>query len=727
LLVAPPQDDDDLTLEAIALARARRRRRRSTHRGALVAVSAVFVAVVVALTTGAVFTGRAVLNGNCSLQDLRPISLGENSFMFSGDGSLLGVIPSTRNRQPLKLGSISPWLPKATVAIEDRRFYEHGGLDYQGILRAAIADLKAGRIVEGGSTITQELVRNLYIGSNQRTLSRKLKEACLALKLSKIWSKKQILAAYVNEVFYGQHAYGAEAAAQTFFSTRAKKLTLAQSALLAGLAQAPSDYDPLLHPEAAIDRRNDVLRAMLESGSITTQQYRQAVAAPLGLRPGRLYSEIRHPNFFGYAEQQLVDRFGSKRVEEGGLRVRTTIDPKLQAAARTALASVLREKTDPAAALVSIDTATGAIKAMVNYLPSGQNLTFNLATQGHRQAGSAFKPFTLATAINEGDSVYSSLSGPPQLTIPDPRCDFNGEHWDVHNSADEEAGTMNLLDATANSVNTIFAQLVVDVGPENVVTTAHKMGIESPLQPVCSITLGTQAVTPLEMTDAYATLAARGIHHDPQALALVRSPEGKVLGRLEDKGERAIPQNTADLVSYALMGVVQHGTGTAAALYDRTVAGKTGTAENYQDAWFCGYVPQVATCVWVGYPHVEKPLVGIEGLSAVFGGTLPAEIWRNFMSVATKPLPVVSFPYPTSFGSRYVRGTGYSYSTTPSYTPYTAPSTTGTTPQSSTPTATQPRQTPASPPPVVTTPPVDTTTVPTQTPPQEQTPPLPGQ
>jgi penicillin-binding protein 1A len=712
------------------LARARRRRRRATtHRGVLIAVASIFVVLVVGVTTGAVFTGRAVLNGNCSLHDLRPISLGENSFMFSGDGSLLGVIPATKNRQPLKLASISPWLPKATVAIEDRRFYQHGGLDYQGIIRAAIADLKAGRIVEGGSTITQELVRNLYIGNSQRTLSRKLREACLAIKLSKVWSKKQILAAYVNEVFYGRHAYGAEAAAQTFFSTRADKLTLPQAALLAGLAQAPSDYDPLIHPQAALSRRDDVLRAMLESGAITPRQYAEAVASPLGLKPGKLYSEIRHPNFFGYAQQQLVDRFGSKRVEEGGLRVRTTIDPQLQAAARTALASALREKTDPAAALVSIDPSTGAIKAMVSYLPSGQNLTFNLASQGHRQAGSAFKPFTLATAIDQGDSVYSTLAGPPQITIPDERCYFNGQPWDVHNFADESAGTMNLLDATANSVNTIFAQLVVDVGPDNVVATAHEMGIESPLQSVCSITLGTQAVTPLEMTDAYATLAARGIHHPPQALALVRGPDGRVLGRLGGPGTRAIPENTADLVSYALMGVVQHGTGTAAALSDRTVAGKTGTAENYQDAWFCGYVPQLATCVWVGYPHVEKPLVGVEGLAAVFGGTLPAEIWRGFMSVATAQLPVESFPYPTSFGSKYVQGSGSStYPTTPAYTPYTQTSGTATqtTTESQPPAPAQTSPQPAPAPAPAPAPPPETPTTPAAPPPQA-TVPAPGQ
>ena len=265
----------------------------------------------------------------------------------------------------------------------------------------------------------------------------------------------------------------------------------------------------------------------------------------------------------------------------------------------------------------------------------------------------------LATAIVHGISLYSSFSGPSSLIIPDRSCYGPQGPWDVHNYADENGGYMNLLNATANSVNTIFAQLVAKVGPWNVVPVAHRMGITTHLQPVCSITLGTQPVNPLEMTDAYATLAAHGVHHAPQAFELVRAPNGKVLGRLGSPGERAIPASVADQVTYALEGVIQHGTGTAANL-GRPAAGKTGTAENFQDAWFCGYVPQLATCVWVGYPKAEISLYNVEGVGAVFGGSLPAEIWRRFMQVATAKMPPLGFPTPQITGS-VTYGSGYYY------------------------------------------------------------------
>ena len=650
---------DDAELAALlALRRSRlRRRRRPRRRGLRIAALVVFALTIAALA-GAAVTGGALL-GSCNLNALRPIALGENSFLYARDGSLLGVVPSQTNRQPLEVSAMSPWLPKATVAIEDRRFWQHGALDYQGIVRALYRDVSAGKIVQGGSTITQELVRNLYIGSSQRTLSRKLREACLARKLAATWSKRQILAAYLNEVFYGSHAYGAQAGAETLFSTSARALTLPEAALLAGLPQAPSVYDPFTHPAAALRRRNDVLRAMLATQDVTLGEYERAVASPLGLHPGQLYTALRHPNFFGWAEQQLMLRFGVKRVEEGGLQVRTTLDAPMQTAAHDAIASVLQHPSDPAAALVAIDPRTGAVRAMLPYIPDGSRLQFNLATQSGRTAGSAFKPFTLAAAVDQGISLYSGFSGPPSLTIPDRECYGIKGPWNPHNYGDESAGYMNLLDATAHSVNTIFAQLVVKVGPSNVVAEAQRMGITTSLQSVCSITLGTQPVNPLEMTDGYATLAARGVHHDPQAFEVVRGPNGETLGTLDSQGTQAIPQTTADQVTAALQRVVQYGTGTAAALGDRPAAGKTGTAENYVDAWFCGFVPQLAACVWVGYPKAEIPLVNVEGYGAVFGGSLPAEIWHRFMSAVTATMPVQSFVTPKTFTGHYVSGSYY--------------------------------------------------------------------
>ncbi|HEY8028973.1 MAG TPA: transglycosylase domain-containing protein [Gaiellaceae bacterium] len=653
----------DLELAAIVLAR-RSRLRRAKRRHKTAIAAGVIAVVLAAVLLGAAATGRAVLLDSCSLNSLQPIALGQNSFVYADNGTLLGVVPSSVNRQPLRLDQISPYLRKATVAIEDRRFWQHGALDYQGIARALYSDVTAGRIVQGGSTITQELVRNLYIGDASRTFSRKVKEACLAIKLAQVWPKKRILNSYLNEVFYGRAAHGAQAASETFFSTRAQDLTLPQAAMLAGLPQAPTVYDPTLHPAMAMQRRDEVLRAMFNGGTINRAQFQQAVAAPLGLRPGSLYARQEHPNFFGWAEQQLVAQLGARNIAAGGLRVRTTLDLSMQQGALTAVRGVMQHKSDPAAALVAIDPRTGAVRAMVGYVPDGRKMTFNLATQSTRTAGSSFKPFVLATAILHGISLYSSFSGPPSLVIPDHSCDGPQGPWDVHNYADENGGYMNLLNATANSVNTIFAQLVAKVGPANVVPVAHRMGITTNLLPVCSITLGTQPVNPLEMTDAYATLAAHGVHHAPQAFELVRAPNGSVLGRLGTSGTQAIPSSVADQVTYALEGVVQHGTGTAA-YFGRPVAGKTGTAENFQDAWFCGYVPQLATCVWVGYPKGEIPLLGVEGVGGVAGGTLPAEIWHRFMSTATAHMPALGFPTPQITGTT-MYGTGY-------YTPPPAP------------------------------------------------------
>jgi penicillin-binding protein 1A len=669
----------DLELERILLARHGRLRRGKRKRRSIVLFLAIGFASVIALAvTTVAFTGRQILLSTCTLSDLRPLKLGENSFLYTNRMQFLGVVPSATNRQPLALAKISPWLPEATVAIEDARFWQHGALDYQGIARALYQDVSKGHIVQGGSTITQELVRNLYIGNNQRTLSRKLKEACLAEKVFQKNSRKEILADYLNEVFYGRHAYGAEAAAQTYFSKSASELSLVQAALLAGLPQAPTTDDPILNPHAALARRNEVLKAMWKNGYITATKLKHATKKPLLLKPGHLYTQLHQPNFFGWATQQLANTFkgGQRQVELGGLRARTTLDTRLQGLALHAISSVLHTSTDPASALVAIDPRTGAVKAMVDYLPSGRRMQFNIATQAHRSTGSSFKPITLATALSEDDSLYSTFYGPPELHITTPECQDKNGAWDVHNYADEAAGTMNLLDATANSVNTIFAQLIAKVGVRNVKAMAHRLGITSSgadFRTVCAMTLGSVGFTPLEMADVYATFASGGIHHPPQAFESVRGPNGKLIGGIAHgvQGTRAIGPNVAAELTYALQGVVQHGTGVAAALGSRPVAGKTGTAENFQDAWFCGYVPQLATCVWVGYPGGEIPLLNVEGVGSVAGGTLPAEIWHDFMGPAVENLPVIPFPTPNLTGTQITGDGTYSYG----YSQY--PTTTG--------------------------------------------------
>src|SRR5712692_8693894 len=358
----------------------KRRGRRNTVAGVLIVVFGIpLVLVLVGLGATAAF------KSSCNLASLQPVTIGENSFVYAADGSLLGSIPAEHNRQPVPLTRVSPWMAAATIAVEDRRFYQHGGVDYEGIIRAAWRDLNQGRVVEGGSTITQQLVRNLYI-SRERTLQRKIKEACLAIKLSRHWSKNRILAAWMNQVYFGNHAYGVEAAAQTYFSKPAKRLTLMEAALLAGLPQAPSLYDPILHPEDAFARRAEVLKALYSNSNISFDRYQAALRdRSLHLKPGRLYTRIREPYFFSYVRDQLIAKYGVQTVQSGGLRVYTTIDPSFQRAARDAITQTLYLKDDPAAALVSINPANGAIRAMTAVYPGRAKNEFNLVAQARRQ------------------------------------------------------------------------------------------------------------------------------------------------------------------------------------------------------------------------------------------------------------------------------------------------------------------------------------------------------
>jgi penicillin-binding protein 1A len=604
------------------------------------------MAVLLPIVAGAVALGvfledpQLVLS--CNLHSPQS-AIGEDTLVFASDRTPLGVVPTSSNREWVPIARISPFLAKATVAIEDRRFWSRStALDPESIVRAAYADVKAGRAVQGGSTITQQLVRDRYLTHDRRlTIARKLKEACLAGEVAHRMSKRAILQAYLNGVFYGHHAYGAEAASQTYFSRPARDLTLDQAALLAGLPQAPSVYDPVGRKRLAQRRRNDVLAAMRSTGAISRAEYRAATARPLRLEPSSRYTAIRSGGFFGFARRELIRRYGHSRTRRGGLRVRTTLDPRLQHEAIAAIRQWLSLGSDPAGALVAIDPANGAVRAMAAIAPGRPPLDFNLATQSRRQAGSSFKTFTLTAAMEAGIPLTSVWNGPPSMTITDRRCLNANGNWVVHNYADEGRGTMSLLQATAFSVNTIFAQVALKVGPMQVVDAAHRLGIESPLKPVCSITLGPEGVSPLEMTDAFATLAARGVRHRAEALSEVRSPAGRSL-LPPAHGTRVISRKVADQVTYALSGVVLGGTGTAANI-GRPAAGKTGTAESFKDAWFCGFVPQLAACVWVGHPQAEIPLGTVDGFAQVVGGSIPARIWHDFMGPALQrsaPLPL---------------------------------------------------------------------------------------
>jgi penicillin-binding protein 1A len=627
--------------------RASRRRAAHTKRVVALALTGAALAAVLALAAlgGGTYTAVTTWRASCSLDDLRPIALGQNSFVYAADGTFLGTIRAERNRQPVPLKKMSVWMRRATVAVEDRRFYDHEGLDYEGIARAVVRNFEERRIVEGGSTITQQLVRSLYTG-NERSWARKKKEACLALKLEQAWSKQQILQAYLNRVFYGNRAYGIEAAARTYFSKSATGLGPAQAALLAGLPQAPSAYDPFARPRVAKARRNVVLEAMRDSGAVSAKRYERLSKRPLRLDRGTLYERQREPYFFSYVRRLLVERYGEKRVRSGGLRVYTTVDLRYQRLARQAVRATLDRTDDPAAAVVAINPANGAIRAMTSVAPGRKRLQFNLAEQGRRQAGSAFKTFVLAEAIRRGVHPDRTLyrSAPFEWQAPG-----TTEPWEVRTYAGDYHGPSTLSAATLRSDNTVYARLTLDLGPRSVARLASAMGIRTPLLPVGSIGLGSNAVSPLEMASAYATLAAGGVHREPFAIRRVVFANGRVhandvWGSREPS--RVLTDGQALAVTRILERNMHEGTGRGA-LIGRPAAGKTGTTDRHTDAWFVGYTPTLATSVWVGYPAAAREMTSVHGIS-VAGGTFPATIWGRFMSPALDGTPVVDWPPATT-------------------------------------------------------------------------------
>jgi penicillin-binding protein 1A len=710
--------DDDFE-DVLRRTRRRRGRNRGQRKRRLRIVLLVLLILVLAMI-GSGVGAVAKFRSSCDLNKLRPVENGQNSFVYASDGSLLGSIPADKNRTRVALRGVSFWTRRATVAIEDHRFYEHGGVDYEGILRAAWSDLRAGHVVQGGSTITQQLVRNLYI-SKERTFKRKLKEACLAIKLSRRWSKSRILAEYMNQVYYGNHAYGIEAAAETYFSEHARQLGLDQAALLAGLPQAPSVYDPFHRPGTALERRDEVLHAMLKYGYINVAQYQHAVAQRnLRLRPGVLYTRIKEPYFFSYVRDQLIGEYGANTVRSGGLRVYTTINPRLQRAAAKAIRDTLYLRNDPASAVVSINPATGAIRAMTAVTPGRTGNQFNLVAQARRQPGSTFKVFVLTAAVEMGmnpDSTYY-VSAPFHYQ-PDPYTPA----WDVQTYDHTYSGSISVTSATLASDNTVYAQLTLDVGPQRVAAMAHKLGIRSHLDVVPAMGLGADAISPLEEASAYATLDAGGVYSKPMAITEVRLANGKVdtdAGWGKPQRKRVISDGVASEVTRILQENVLGGTGVGA-YFGRPAAGKTGTTDNHADGWFSGYVPQLEATVWVGYPQGEIPMEDVHGI-AVAGGTFPATIWRLFMEAAIGNKPALSWPSPLNpvVFRPFTQGQyGSSYAPTTTYTPTATQSTTTTRTQTTQPTTTGQTVTtvPPPPPPVEPPPPPSPPPVPPPPPP----------
>jgi penicillin-binding protein 1A len=568
-----------------------------------------------------------------SLATCKPIDRGGNSALYDAGGGKLGVIASDEARTPVSIKRIPKSVQLATVAIEDQRFYQHGGVDAEGILRAAVKDLEAGKAVEGGSTITQQLVRNLCIANPQQNLERKIVEAKLAIEYSKRHSRQQILGQYLNIASYGTiegaTAVGVQAASRIYFSKPVGEIDLRQAALLAGLPQAPSEYNPILNPGAARERRNEVLRKMAKLGYVSPDRAEAAERAGLGLQVSNDYFRHRQPYFFDYVENELIGEYGVNTVRRGGLKVQTTIDPGLQRVGLDALRSSLPYSTDPSSALVSIDPRNGQIRAMVSSSNYAET-QFNLAAQGRRQPGSTFKAFVLTTAIKQGIDPYTTYytSKPLDLNLP------HWGHWTVHTADEGYQGTVNLQQATVTSDNTIFAQLDLDVGPKSVAQTAKSMGITTQLDGIPAEGIGglRLGVTPLELTDAYATLASGGIHHDPVSIEKVTFPNGKVDRPQPADPKRVLPEPVAYEVTKLLHDNITEGTGTAAYTGCAGQAGKTGTTDEYTDAWFSGYQPNLATAVWVGYPESnDVSMSSVHGIT-VFGGTFPAEIWHSLYS-----------------------------------------------------------------------------------------------
>ena len=559
------------------------------------------------------------------------------------NGKPITTLFADQNRTYVTLADIPKALQDAVISTEDQRFYEHPGVDLLGIARALWTDVKAGAQVQGGSTITQQYAKQAFVG-DQSTLKRKLQEALLAYKIEGQYSKDKILEMYLNAIYFGHGSYGVQTAAQTYFGKPVKDLTVAEAAMIAGVIKSPARYSPYLDPVAAKERRDTVLGQMRDQGYIDAATHDAAVATPIkttGLKQGSVIA----PYFVEYLKTLLVDQYGEDAVYRGGLTVTTTLDLGMQTAAEKAVAKNLDRKTDPSAAVVAIDPATGEIRAMVGGRDFSK-LQYNVAVQGHRQSGSSFKPFALVAALQDGvspEAIFTAQSG--KFTIP------GGQTWSVAGEPGFK-GPTRLRVATVHSLNPVFAQLALKIGADRIVQAATDMGITTKITPVPAVALGGMAegVTPLEMASAYGTLATNGMHADPIAIMQVTDKDGTVLFTADPKPKRVIDAAIAYLTTDILKGVITGGTGTAAAI-GRPAAGKTGTTQRNIDAWFVGYTPDLVASVWVGYAESSsRPMNSVHGIR-VTGGSFPARIWAAFMKAALKSTPSSQFKRPSGLVS----------------------------------------------------------------------------
>lgn len=606
---------------------------------------------------------RILVAGLCatvalSACSLRPIDLeGERPLplrttITAADGSLLTRL-FRENRSPISYSQIPKVLIDAVLAAEDARFFDHEGFDLRAIVRAAVANAGADEIVQGGSTITQQYVKNVYFTDPDRTIERKARELRLAMELETRYSKSEILERYLNTVYFGSGAYGLKTAVENFFGHGVGRLSPPEAALLASVIKAPALYDPRRHKRRALSRRNYVIARMEELGWISAEEAAEATSAPLGVKRSPPVPSAKQPYFVEAVKREMMRdrRFGSDEDARetalfgSGLRIETTIDPVLQKRAEDAVKGVLNQPGDPEAALVSLRPSTGEIVAMVggsDWKASQVNLALGKDGGGSgRQPGSSFKPIAAAAAMERGiglDTRFETASAVFNLG--------GRSTWPVRNSSTPSASIMNLGDALVGSVNGVYARLALQIGPSAIAGQAELMGVESRLPTFPSIALGSAEVSVLDMAAAYATIANHGTAIEPTTISRIRLSNGSVIEPNQRRVSRAMSPGNAFLLSKTLERVIQQGTGRLADI-GRPAAGKTGTTNDFADAWFVGFTPDLATAVWVGYPQGRIPLRGIHG-GDVFGGTLPALIWRSFMLAAHRDLPVRAFRLPAS-------------------------------------------------------------------------------
>lgn len=585
----------------------------------------------------------------------------ETTFLFDAKGRKLAELSNEENRVSKKLDEMAPVLIDAVLAAEDRDFFAHRGVDVRAIVRATIADLR-GKPLQGGSTITQQYVKNAFL-SHERTILRKLKEATLAVKLERELTKKEILERYLNTIYFGRGASGVEAASQVYFAKSVSEIGLQEAAYLAGLITAPETADASRNPDVADRRRNRVLNAMVRERKLTDQERDRLVKVPVrsyvtertGFRQARVVGDDIGARYFVEAVRaQLIDTYGEAQVLGGGLRVNTTLDLDLQAAAFEAVYGTLDRPEDPAGALVSLDTE-GRVRAMVggrDWDASKVNYALGVAGGGTgRQPGSTFKPIVLAELVRQGYSVESIFDSPGRLVLPGADA---GKDWEVDNYGGTSHGPLSVIEATKVSSNTVYAQITQALKPARVAESARRLGIDSTVPAEASIALGTATVSVMEMADAYLTFATRGLQVEPTLLVSVVDGNDVVREDEAPFKRRVLEPEQADVVNMVLQGTVSAGGTGTGANFGKPLAGKTGTTTRNGDAWFIGYTPKLVTAVWMGYPEgQERRLLNVHGVATVTGGSLPARIFRRYMAeVAEDPRYTGEFRAPASLTGR---------------------------------------------------------------------------